>query len=93
MWTPQSVPATPQRPPGAGEPGYLREMRYIDADRDRQIDAREFADAQQSASMLLMLSWEDCDKGRRRRRSVYSEFEAARQRSHASPARNRRRGR
>ena len=75
MWAPQSVPATPQQQP-TGEPGYLREMRYIDVDRDRRIDAREFAEAQQGASMLLMLSWEDCDKDGDGALS-HAEFEAA----------------
>jgi hypothetical protein len=37
-------------------------MRYLDIDGDRQISAKELAAGQQMASMMLMLSWDACDR-------------------------------
>lgn len=42
--------------------GYIHEMRYLDTDGDRKIDAKELAAGQHMASMLLMLSWDECDR-------------------------------
>ena len=44
--------------------GYMREMMYLDSDGDLRIDAKELAAGQYMASMLLMLSWEECDLNR-----------------------------
>ncbi|MFH1746141.1 MAG: hypothetical protein ABIG44_03755 [Planctomycetota bacterium] len=57
-------------------PGFLREMRFLDVDRDRQIDARELAQGQQMAAVLLSLSWEELDSDGDGTVS-HSEFEAA----------------
>lgn len=54
----------PQAPP-IGRPaptaGYLREMRCLDTDGDRRVSPKELAAGQHMASMLLMLSWDECD--------------------------------
>ena len=76
LWPGQALSANPPQRPAGGEPGYLREMRYLDADRDRRIDAQEFADGQQMASMLLMFSWEEADRDGDGVLS-HSEFESA----------------
>jgi len=41
---------------------YLREMRYLDADGDKRISAQELARGQQTASLMLMLSWDESDR-------------------------------
>ena len=51
----------------AGEPSarpqsLTAELAYLDVNGDGAIDARELADGQQMASMLLMLSWDECDQ-------------------------------
>lgn len=46
----------------AGSKSYVREVRYLDADRNGKIDTEELAAGQQMASVLLMLSWEECDR-------------------------------
>jgi hypothetical protein len=55
----------PQEAPQPGEvqavTSYAREMQYLDADGDKRIDAGELAAGQQMASMMLMLTWENCD--------------------------------
>ena len=52
------------QPPTAGDAAgsHFRVMKYLDGDRDRRIDADEFAAGLETASMLLMLSWNDCDR-------------------------------
>ena len=52
---------SPPEDSGSGQ-DYAREMKYVDADGDGQIDARELAAGQQMASMILMLSWDECDR-------------------------------
>jgi hypothetical protein len=37
-------------------------MKFLDRDRDRQIDADELAAGQEAAALLLVLSWSDCDR-------------------------------
>ena len=56
----QSTQPSPDTP--AGPPAFVEEMRYLDTDRDRQLDPKEFAHGQQMAAMLLMLSWDECDR-------------------------------
>jgi hypothetical protein len=41
---------------------YVNEMRFLDLDRDRRIDQRELATGQQMAAMILLLSWDECDR-------------------------------
>ena len=43
-------------------PGFAAELIYLDGNGDGRIDARELANGQQMASMMLMLSWEACDR-------------------------------
>jgi hypothetical protein len=57
----QSRDSKTQEKPKAAT-SYVREMRYLDSDADRKIDAKELAAAQQMASMILMLSWDACDR-------------------------------
>lgn len=56
----QQVAPTPGRP--VPVTSYIHEMRYLDTDGDRRIDAKELAAGQHMASMLLMLSWDECDR-------------------------------
>ncbi|MBN2560109.1 MAG: hypothetical protein JXQ75_04190 [Phycisphaerae bacterium] len=56
----QQEPWKPDRTKPAA--GYMREMRYLDLDGDRKIDATELAAGQQMASMMLMLSRDGCDR-------------------------------
>lgn len=65
LWSGPALSANPPQSPAGGEsksPSYLQEMRYLDTNRDRRIDAQEFAYGQQMASMLLMFSWEEADR-------------------------------
>jgi len=41
---------------------FAAELTYLDANGDGRIDARELANGQQMASMMLMLSWDACDR-------------------------------
>ena len=43
---------------------YLHAMSFLDANNDRRIDKRELSAGQQTAAVLLMLSWNDCDRDR-----------------------------
>ena len=43
-------------------PDHMRELRFLDTNRDLQIDAEELYTGQEIASMLLMLSWDECDR-------------------------------
>jgi hypothetical protein len=58
--TQQTVPV--RTSPTTPATKYTREMRYLDADGDMNIDAKELAAGQHRASMILMLSWEECDR-------------------------------
>lgn len=64
LWMPGS--GSGQEPPPTRETGVTRSdihvMRYLDRNRDRQVDADELADGQELASLLLMLSWSGCDQ-------------------------------
>jgi hypothetical protein len=55
-----------QEPPAAGRPAEVQEqirlMRYFDTDRDRRIDADEFSAGLETAALVLMMSWSDCDQ-------------------------------
>jgi hypothetical protein len=50
------------RPAPKPTTGYIREMKHLDTDHDLRLDAKELAAAQYTASMLLMLDWEECDR-------------------------------
>lgn len=62
-WLPQlAVGNAASSSPDKAEPAsFIREVRYLDADHDRAINAQELARGQQMAAVLLSLSWEDCD--------------------------------
>ncbi|MBU0640714.1 MAG: hypothetical protein KKB50_17765 [Planctomycetes bacterium] len=57
-------PQDPVDEPGVSQarPEYFRVMRFLDASDDRRIDPGEFASGQQLASIMLTLSWSDCDQ-------------------------------
>lgn len=61
---------------GVVSKSYVREVRYLDADRNGEIDTEELVAGQQMASVLLMLSWEECDRNGDGAVSV-SEFASA----------------
>ena len=55
-----------QGSPVGGRPAAMQEqirlMRYFDTDRDRRIDADEFSVGLETAALVLMMSWSDCDQ-------------------------------
>jgi len=55
---------------------FAAELTYLDANQDGHIDARELATGQQMASMMLMLSWEACDRNQDGQLTP-AEFQAA----------------
>ncbi len=55
---------------------FAAEVTYLDANQDGRIDARELANGQQMASMILMLSWEACDRNQDGQLTP-AEFQAA----------------
>lgn len=64
LWLPAGSSGQESQPPQESDlvKSHGHVIRLLDRDRDRQIDADELAAGQELASLLLMLSFHDCDR-------------------------------
>ncbi len=59
---PTQPPAQRAQSTSLPAPEHLRELRFLDVNVDRRIDAKELAAGQYYASMILMLDFDECDR-------------------------------